>query len=283
MRGGEWNEPSVTAEHQHVNMLTLAFSLYFYTCRPFILSTVYSPCVDFLFCFKWSNVNHVKGAVTVLLHASQTKCHLDNSEAYAGSHCAEFICILNCCFLCFWMCFSHSLELSFLFSFLQNEKPLGHSASRSSNISKVSKAHTNGKISMSDVWLSSTTERERRQRAQKTRGQRWDELWRSPEIDRTDIHTADGWHASLASQRSNKCWSLNRHVSTPQLPGSACLSVRLVIETFFSVSLSTLSPPPPSIAPSGKACMTPGFQSLFSWASNRINPLPVLINVMVTS
>lgn len=157
---GKWNEPSVTAEHQHVNMLTLAFSLYFYTCRPFILSTVYSPCVDFLFCFKWSNVNHVKGAVTVLLHASQTKCHLDNSEAYAGSHCAEFICILNCCFLCFWMCFSHSLELSFLFSFLQNEKPLGHSASRSSNISKVSKAHTNGKISMSDVWLSSTTERE---------------------------------------------------------------------------------------------------------------------------
>lgn len=125
MRGGEWNEPSVTAEHQHVNMLTLAFSLYFYTCRPFILSTVYSPCVDFLFCFKWSNVNHVKGAVTVLLHASQTKCHLDNSEAYAGSHCAEFKCILNCYFLCFWMCFSHSLELSFLFSFFTEWKAPG--------------------------------------------------------------------------------------------------------------------------------------------------------------
>lgn len=53
----------------------------------------------------------------------------------------------------------HLLELSFYL--LQNEKPLGPSASRSSNISKVSKAHTvqMRKILIEDVQPGSITEK----------------------------------------------------------------------------------------------------------------------------
>lgn len=95
----------------------------------------------------------------------------------------HFFSVSKCVFFfTYWSCLSLPL--------LQNEKPLGHSASRSSNISKVSKAHTNGKIWMNDVWPS-LYHRERKEREQKTGGRQWGELWRKAEIDRTDRYAVE--------------------------------------------------------------------------------------------
>ncbi len=52
---------------------------------------------------------------------------------------------------------------------LQNEKPLGHSASRSSNISKVSKAHTNGK-NLNEWCMAFLNHRERKERDKRQEG-----------------------------------------------------------------------------------------------------------------
>lgn len=198
--------------------------------------------------------------------------------------------------LCFWMCFfTHWSCLSFPLS--QNEKPLGHSASRSSNISKVSKAHTSGRIWMNDVWPASSTQREegehKRQegsgevshgRRQRLTGQKYMQ-W-----------SASSWLITCRSHCPNqRCLCdqspENRPVFTPQLLSSLWLSVREALQTsplyvllyFLSSSLTLLSAAPPGNATACESNLTPGLQSLFSWASYRINPLLVLIDVGVTS
>lgn len=127
-----------------------------------------------------------------------------------------------------WM-FSFPLTAVVFVLLLQNEKPLGHSASRSSNISKVSKAQTNGVSErekknewMNDAWPSSTSEKET---SKNMKDGREAARWRQ-EIDRTDSGAAE-WEQLIVNlplsrtapaQSAAALWSTAGEQTRPQKP-----------------------------------------------------------------
>ncbi len=139
-------------------------------------------------------------------------------------------------------------------------------------------------------------ERDRKDRRAAVRGA----VEEGGEIDGPDIHAVK-WEQlidnlllshHIAPIRAASLINLRRaDVFTPQLLSSVWLFVRQAVQTSFLLALSLFSPVcPPSPLPSlpraklrTASNLTPGFQSLFSWASYRINPLLVLIDVRVTS
>lgn len=119
------------------------------------------------------------------------------------------------------------------------------------------------------------------------------------ETDNTDIHAVK-WEQLIdrscfsritSPQSEPPLWSTSREqtcldTSTP--PPSVALSLSdRPYEPLRSVPFSFLLPSPlpslPRAKPQPASNLTPGFQSLLSWASYRINPLLVLIDVRVTS